>query len=69
MHGPHHSSTLRLSVGNTLNSSILAVDSPAMGMRRFEYSEGTSNKFWEAWVDRSTVKTRYGKIGRTLITK
>lgn len=34
-----------------------------MGTRRFEYCEGTSNKFWEVWVDRNTVKTRYGKIG------
>lgn len=34
-----------------------------MAARRFEYSEGRSNKFWEVWTDRSTVKTRYGKIG------
>jgi predicted DNA-binding WGR domain protein len=29
----------------------------------FEFSEGTSNKFWEIWSDGSEVHTRYGKIG------
>ena len=32
-------------------------------MRRFEFSAGTSNKFWEVWVEGSQVFTRYGKIG------
>ncbi len=31
--------------------------------RYFEFSEGTSNKFWEVWVDGSELRTRYGKIG------
>jgi predicted DNA-binding WGR domain protein len=31
--------------------------------RRFEFSEGSSNKFWEVWVDGSDMKTCYGKIG------
>jgi DNA ligase-1 len=34
-----------------------------MAKRYFEFSEGTSNKFWEIWMDRSEVYTRYGKIG------
>jgi uncharacterized protein (TIGR02996 family) len=31
--------------------------------RYFEYSEGTSNKFWEVWRAGVEVFTRYGKIG------
>ena len=34
-----------------------------MTKRMFEFSEGTSNKFWEAWSDGTEVRTRYGKIG------
>lgn len=34
-----------------------------MAKRYFEFSEGTSNKFWEVWVDGNKVLTRYGKIG------
>lgn len=33
--------------------------------RRFEFSEGTSNKFWEIHVEGAAVITRYGKIGTT----
>ncbi len=36
-----------------------------MAKRYFEFSEGTSNKFWEVWVEGSNVLTRYGKIGAT----
>lgn len=32
-------------------------------MRRFVFSEGTSNKFWEISVDGTAVTTRYGRIG------
>jgi uncharacterized protein (TIGR02996 family) len=31
--------------------------------RYFEFSEGTSNKFWEVWIDGNKLMTRYGKIG------
>ena len=34
-----------------------------MTKRMFEFSEGTSNKFWEAWSQGTEVRTRYGKIG------
>jgi predicted DNA-binding WGR domain protein len=34
-----------------------------MSKRYFEFSEGTSNKFWEIWVEGVEVHTRYGKIG------
>ncbi len=34
-----------------------------MSKRYFEFSEGTSQKFWEVWVDGNKVLTRYGKIG------
>ncbi len=34
-----------------------------MAKRYFEFSEGTSNKFWEIWIDGTQVFTRYGKIG------
>ena len=32
-------------------------------MRRFEFIEGSSNKFWEIDIDGSTLRIRYGKIG------
>src|SRR5205823_9505888 len=31
--------------------------------RRFEFSEGNSNKFWEVAVDGSEVTVRFGRIG------
>jgi predicted DNA-binding WGR domain protein len=34
-----------------------------MSKRYFEFSEGTSNKFWEVWREGTIVNTRYGKIG------
>jgi uncharacterized protein (TIGR02996 family) len=40
--------------------------SPAVvpaGTRRFEFSEGGSNKFWEITVDGESHTVRYGKIG------
>lgn len=33
------------------------------GARYFEFSEGTSNKFWEVRLEGTAVMTRYGKIG------
>jgi predicted DNA-binding WGR domain protein len=33
------------------------------GARRFEFSEGSSNKFWEIRVEGSSHTVRYGKIG------
>lgn len=38
-------------------------------MRRFEFSEGSSNKFWEIEVDGDTVRTRWGRIGTDGQTK
>ncbi len=34
-----------------------------MGKRYFEFSEGSSNKFWEVWCEGASLYTRYGKIG------
>jgi uncharacterized protein (TIGR02996 family) len=34
-----------------------------MAKRYFEFSEGTSNKFWEIWREGVSVFTRFGKIG------
>jgi len=31
--------------------------------RHFEFSEGSSNKFWEIWVDGTSFCTHYGRIG------
>jgi uncharacterized protein (TIGR02996 family) len=31
--------------------------------RRFEFSEGTSHKFWEVWTEGKKLFTRYGRIG------
>jgi len=30
---------------------------------RLEYIAGTSEKFWEAWIEGTTTHVRYGKIG------
>lgn len=40
---------------------------PNNGFRRFEFSDGRSNKFWEVKFFPSTgyVKTLYGRIGQT----
>ncbi|HEY1551443.1 MAG TPA: WGR domain-containing protein, partial [Kofleriaceae bacterium] len=32
-------------------------------MPRYEFSEGSSNKFWEIKLDGSSFTTSYGKIG------
>jgi predicted DNA-binding WGR domain protein len=32
-------------------------------MQRFEFSEGTSHKFWEVVVAGAVLTTRWGKIG------
>ena len=32
-------------------------------MPRYEFSEGSSNKFWEIDLDGSSFTTKYGKIG------
>ena len=41
------------------------------GKRRFEFSEGSSNKFWELQVSGEGFTTRHGKIGTdgTEVTK
>jgi DNA ligase-1 len=38
---------------------------PATGpaRRRFEFVEGSSNKFWEVWVEGNNCVTQWGKIG------
>ncbi|HEY0254543.1 MAG TPA: WGR domain-containing protein, partial [Kofleriaceae bacterium] len=40
-----------------------AAKSGGSAPRYFEFSEGTSNKFWEITMAGNAVKTRYGKIG------
>jgi predicted DNA-binding WGR domain protein len=42
---------------------------PAKGRVHLELSEGTSNKFWEAWVEGSTLYVRFGRIGTEGQTK
>ena len=31
--------------------------------RYFEFVDGSSNKFWEIWMDGTDVTTQWGKIG------
>ncbi len=38
-------------------------------MRRFELSDGTSNKFWEVDVEGDTLTTRWGRLGTAGQTK
>lgn len=35
----------------------------ATTVRRFEFSEGSSNKFWELGIEGSQVTVRFGRIG------
>lgn len=35
----------------------------ATGKRRFEFSEGNSNKFWEIVVNGTEVNVQFGRIG------
>lgn len=37
--------------------------------RYFEFVDGTSNKFWEIWIDGCDVTTQWGKIGTDGQTK
>lgn len=32
-------------------------------LRRFEFRDWSSRKFWEIWLTQRTVFTRYGRIG------
>jgi len=36
---------------------------PATGVRRFEFSDGKSHKFWEVAVQGVEVTVRFGRIG------
>ncbi len=40
-----------------------AKKSGASTPRRFEFSEGSSNKFWMVWLEGTQLMTKYGKIG------
>jgi DNA ligase-1 len=40
-----------------------APDSRPAGARHFEFVEGKSNKFWEVWVEGTSLYTHYGRIG------
>jgi predicted DNA-binding WGR domain protein len=46
-----------------------AEDGGGGGARRFEFSEGSSNKFWEIRVEGDTHTVRFGKIGTDGQTK
>ena len=37
----------------------------SLTVRRFEFTEGNSNKFWEISVRGTDVMVRYGRIGTT----
>lgn len=44
-------------------ASTGTVGSAAGGKRRFEFQEGSSNKFWEVELNGNSVKTTWGRIG------
>ncbi len=35
----------------------------AYALRRFEFTDSRSNKYWEVWVDGCVTTTHWGKIG------
>lgn len=41
----------------------VAVAKPSGGTRRFEFVDGSSNKFWEVRVEGASQTVRYGRIG------
>ena len=50
--------------GEVARSTNTATSTPgAPSTRRFEFSEGKSNKFWEIAVQGAEVTVRYGRIG------
>ncbi len=56
--------------GTSAASSKAAKPAPSSkGRVHLELSEGTSNKFWEAWVEGSTLHVRFGRIGTEGQTK
>lgn len=40
-----------------------AASTKAAGRRHFEFVEGKSSKFWEVWVEGTSLYTQYGRIG------
>jgi predicted DNA-binding WGR domain protein len=56
--------------GATLSSAVGSpLPSVTTGRRRFEFSDGKSNKFWEIEINGSQVTTTWGRIGSTGQTK
>jgi DNA ligase-1 len=47
----------------SLQGKLPMATTTATGTRRFEFSEGSSNKFWEVSVHGSEMTVRYGRIG------
>jgi predicted DNA-binding WGR domain protein len=43
--------------------TVASAPAASKGKRRFEFVEGTSNKFWEVWVEGTNMYTQYGRIG------
>ncbi|MBS2002570.1 MAG: DNA ligase [Cyanobacteria bacterium SZAS LIN-5] len=52
-----------------LAEAVPAGTAVATKPRMFEFSEGTSNKFWEVVLQGSSVTVRFGKIGTAGMTK
>jgi predicted DNA-binding WGR domain protein len=48
-------------------ATVAAVAAPVAkavaGRRHFEFVEGSSSKFWEVWVEGTSLYTQYGRIG------
>jgi DNA ligase 1 len=43
--------------------TVTTIPASAAGTRRFEFSEGASNKFWEVATQGTEVTVRYGRVG------
>ena len=44
---------------------MMTTTTPAASTRRFEFTEGSSSKFWEVTVSGKEMTVRYGRIGST----
>lgn len=63
---PAAAATKKVAVPAAKATAVAApVAKAAGGRRHFEFVEGSSSKFWEVWVEGTSLYTQYGRIGST----
>ncbi|OUS16529.1 DNA/RNA helicase [Nonlabens dokdonensis] len=59
------SETIEETTSTTLEARKQETSKDDLTFKRYEFSEGSSNKFWEIAVDGFDIVTRYGRIGNS----